>query len=199
MVVAPRFVRAVACVVAPVPPLATAKVPAIVMVPEVVIGPPEVVKPVVPPETATEVTVPDPPVAAIVIDPAPLVMDIFEPAVRVALERVLPVVLPIKSCPLVYVVCPVPPLATGKVPVTPVDNGRPVAFVSVTDCGVPRIGVTRVGEVEKTNEPDPVSSVTAAARFAEEGVPSQVATPAPKDVIPVPPLVTGRVPVIAAD
>jgi hypothetical protein len=31
------------------------------MVPEVVTGPPEVVKPVVPPETLTDVTVPDPP------------------------------------------------------------------------------------------------------------------------------------------
>lgn len=57
-VVAPRFVRAVAAVVAPVPPLATAKVPANVIVPLVVIGPPLVVKPVVPPDTATLVTVP---------------------------------------------------------------------------------------------------------------------------------------------
>ena len=40
------------------PPLATAKVPASVMVPDVVIGPPLVVRPVVPPETSTEVTVP---------------------------------------------------------------------------------------------------------------------------------------------
>ena len=48
-------------VVVPVPPLATASVPASVIVPEVVIGPPEVVRPVVPPETATEVTVPEPP------------------------------------------------------------------------------------------------------------------------------------------
>jgi len=40
-----------------VPPLATASVPANVIVPEVVIGPPEVVKPVVPPDTATLETV----------------------------------------------------------------------------------------------------------------------------------------------
>ena len=57
-VVAPRFVLAAAAVVAPVPPLATAKVPAKVIVPLVVIGPPLVVKPVVPPDTATLVTVP---------------------------------------------------------------------------------------------------------------------------------------------
>ena len=48
-------------VVTPVPPFATASVPASVIVPEVVIGPPEVVRPVEPPETATEVTVPEPP------------------------------------------------------------------------------------------------------------------------------------------
>jgi hypothetical protein len=41
----------------------------------------------------------------------------------------------------------------------------------------------------------PVSSVTAVAKLAEDGVPKNVATPAPKDVMPVPPLATGRVPV----
>jgi hypothetical protein len=40
----------------------------------------------------TEVTVPDPPLAAIVIDPFPLVIEMFVPAVRVALVSVLPVV-----------------------------------------------------------------------------------------------------------
>jgi hypothetical protein len=49
-------------VVTPVPPLATANVPAKVIVPEVVTGPPEVVKPVVPPDTLTDVT---PPVAVV--------------------------------------------------------------------------------------------------------------------------------------
>ena len=48
-------------VVTPVPPLATAKVPAKVIVPAAVIGPPEVVRPVVPPDTSTLVTVPVPP------------------------------------------------------------------------------------------------------------------------------------------
>lgn len=56
-----RFVRAPAAVAAPVPPLATFSVPAKVIVPDVVTGPPDVVKPVVPPDTLTEVTVPDPP------------------------------------------------------------------------------------------------------------------------------------------
>ena len=58
--------------VEPVPPLAIASVPAKVMVPAVVIGPPDVIKPVVPPDTATDVTVPPPPpepLAAAVIRP----------------------------------------------------------------------------------------------------------------------------------
>ena len=55
---APKFVRAVAASAAPVPPLATANVPPRVSVPLVVIGEPENVSPVVPPEAATEVTVP---------------------------------------------------------------------------------------------------------------------------------------------
>ena len=38
------------------------------------------------------------------------------PAVKVALVKVLPVELPINNWPSVYVVWPVPPLATGKVP-----------------------------------------------------------------------------------
>ena len=42
----------------PVPPFAIVKVPASVIVPDVVMGPPLVVKPVVPPDTATLDTVP---------------------------------------------------------------------------------------------------------------------------------------------
>ena len=53
---------------------------------------------------------------AIEMLPAPLVIVIPEPWVRVARVSVLPVVLPISNCPLVYVVCPVPPAATGNVP-----------------------------------------------------------------------------------
>ena len=43
-------------------------------------------------------------------------------------------------------------------PLTPELIGRPVAFVSVTEAGVPRLGVTRVGLVAKTRDPEPVSS-----------------------------------------
>ena len=59
----------------------------------------------------------------------------------------------------------------------------------------PSTGVTRVGLVANTAEPVPVSSVRAVRRFALDGVPRNVATPVPSEVIPVPPLATGRVPV----
>jgi hypothetical protein len=70
-------------------------------------------------------------------------------------------------------------------PETPVEIGRPVAFVRVAEDGVPSAGVTRVGEVAKTSEPEPVSSVTAVIRLALEGVARAVATPVPRPEIPV--------------
>ena len=56
-----------------------------------------------------------------------------------------------------YEVKPVPPDVVASVPVTPVERGSPVALVSVTDVGVPRIGVTSVGLVAKTIDPEPVT------------------------------------------
>ena len=70
-------------------------------------------------------------------------------------------------------------------PETPVETGRPVAFVSTPDAGVPSAGVTSTGDVANTNAPVPVSSVTAAARLALVGVPKKVATPAAKPETPV--------------
>ena len=67
-------------------------------------------------------------------------------------------------------------------PDTPVAIGRPVTFVKVPLVGVPRIGVTNVGLVANTNAPVPVSSVTAANKFALDGVPKKVATPDPKEL-----------------
>jgi hypothetical protein len=62
------------------------------------------------------------------------------------------------------VVAAVPPLAIGRVPVTPVVKGRPVPFVSVPEVGVPRTGVIRVGLVFITNvEPVPVWLATLVA------------------------------------
>lgn len=80
---------------------------------------------------------------------------------------------------------PVPPFDVPSVPVTPELNGSPVQFVSVPLVGVPNSGVTRVGLVANTKAPLPVSPVTAEAKFALDGVPSHVATPAPSPDIPV--------------
>ena len=53
--------------------------------------------------------------------------------------------------------------------------GKPVALVKTALDGVPSAGVTSVGLVAKTNDPLPVSSVTAAAKLALDGVTSHVA------------------------
>lgn len=70
-------------------------------------------------------------------------------------------------------------------PLTPVAIGKPVQLVNVPDVGVPRTGVTSVGLVAKTSAPDPVSSVTAAAKFADDGVARNVATPVARPLTPV--------------
>lgn len=70
-------------------------------------------------------------------------------------------------------------------PAIPVDTGRPVQLVRVPDVGVPRTGVTSVGVFAKTRDPVPVSSVTADAKLALEGVPRNVATPVPSPEMPV--------------
>ena len=53
----------------------------------------------------------------------------------------------------------------------------------------PRVGVVSDGEVAKTKAPEPVSSVTAEAKFALVGVARNVAIPVPRPEIPV---LTGR-------
>ena len=83
----------------------------------------------------------------------------------------------VDTCPVpfprripVRVVLPVPPFATGKVPVTPVPRGSPVALVRTMVEGVPRLGVTKVGEVANTSAPLPVSSVTIPASSEEVSI-----------------------------
>ena len=97
----------------PVPPLATAKVPANVTAPVVAVAG---VKPVEP--ALNEVT-PLLPVDATVWFGHVPVIDTFVPATSEG------------------VAVPLPPLATGKMPVTPVVKGRPVKFVAVPEDGVP--------------------------------------------------------------
>jgi hypothetical protein len=176
----------------------------------------------------TDVTVPplDGLVFVTVIAPDALVMEIPVPADSVV--RVNPDPLPMSNAPFAGVdVKPVPPLATGSVPVTPVVKGKPVALVSVADVGVPSIGVTSVGLLERTVLPEPVEPVTPVPPLAtgsvpvtpvvkgrpvalvsvpDVGVPSMGVTsvglvdrtllPEPVEVVtPVPPLATGSTPV----
>ena len=78
------------------------------------------------------------------------------PAAKV--KAVVPVIEP--------VLVPVPPLATGKTPVTPVVSGSPVAFVNTAALGVPKAGVVNVGDEDKTTLPLPVEEVTPVPPFA---------------------------------
>ncbi len=62
-------------------------------------------------------------------------------------------------------------------PEIPVDTGRPVALVRVTADGVPRFGLTSVGEFANTNAPVPVSSPTIALSSAEVSISPAVSPP----------------------
>jgi hypothetical protein len=160
------------------------------MVPEVVIGLPVTVSPVVLPEKATDVTVP-----VVELVPAPI-------AVRnVAASRVLTVLsaftlrnviaeglVSVNRLPPTVVapkfvrapaasVAPVPPLATVRVPVVPAIIGSPVALVRVTAEGVPRLGVVSVGEVDSTTEPVPVDVLTPVPPLTTARVPPSVSVP----------------------
>jgi hypothetical protein len=103
----------------------------------------------------------------------------------------------------VIVVDPVPPFATGSVPVTPVDNGRPVQLVNVPEDGVPNTGVVSVGEVARTVAPVPVDVVTPVPPFATASVPATETAPdvaidgvkpvEPKLIVVTPPLAAWNV------
>lgn len=69
-------------------------------------------------------------------------------------------------------------------PLTPVLIGKPVALVNTPAEGVPMLGVTNTGLLLKTTFPEPVSSVTANAKLALDGVAKNVATLAANPLIP---------------
>jgi hypothetical protein len=73
--------------------------------------------------------------------------------------------------------------ATGATPIPTYAARRPPLNVAADPFSVP----VNVGDAENTSEPVPVSSVTAAARFALLGVLRNVAMPAPRLLSPVPP------------
>ena len=59
------------------------------------------------------------------------------------------------------------------------------AVVMLVAVAAPMFGVTSVGEVANTSAPLPVSSVTAEARLADDGVARKAATPVPSPLTPV--------------
>ena len=76
------------------------------------------------------------------------------PVVPGATNRGALVPLPSNTLLAVSVAAPVPPFATGSVPVTPA-AGMPVQFVRTPAEGVPRFGVVRAGLVARTMLPVP--------------------------------------------
>lgn len=71
---------------------------------------------------------------------------------------------------VVSVACPsstVPTPSAAEVEAVIPLIGNPVALVRVTDVGVPNTGVTRVGDVANTKEPEPVSSEITPASSAD--------------------------------
>ena len=69
---------------------------------------------------------------------------------------------------------------TGAVKIIPDDVHAEILPLAT----VPNVGVTNVGEVANTSAPDPVSPVTAEAKFALVGVAKKVATFAPSPLTP---------------
>jgi hypothetical protein len=64
-----------------------------------------------------------------------------------------------------------------------------VQFVKTPEAGVPSAGLAREGESLNTNKPVPVSFVTAANKFADDGVARKVAIP---EASPLTPVLIGR-------
>ena len=119
-----------------------------------------------------------------VLNCAKVPLTVLDPKATVLFVRVSVVVLPTKVS-----------VATGRVS-TEVPAVAPDTTVVVPDVEPLNLTpvVPNVGSVANTREPDPVSSVIADAKLADEGVPKKVATPVPKLVSPVPPLAAAKVP-----
>ena len=90
----------------------------------------------------------------------------------------------VPSAPLNVTNAPAEPTATPKAvatlvpsPDTPVDIGRPVQEVKVPEEGVPKTGVTKVGDVLNTLLPEPVDVVTPVPPLATAKVPATVTAP----------------------
>lgn len=76
-------------------------------------------------------------------------------------------------------------LPSAIVNVEPVSGAVIATLLIDVALATPSVGVTRVGVLAKTRAPVPVSSVTALARLADDGVARNVATPVPRPETPV--------------
>jgi hypothetical protein len=191
-------------VVAPVPPLATARVPAKVIVPDDVTGPPDVVKPVVPPDTSTLVTEPAPLPAPIAVrklaaSKAETVLSALNRGKVTAEGLVIVntleprVVAPRLVRAAGAVVAFVPPLAIGNVPVTLVVRfANVVEVVPVPPLAIGNVPVTSavrtVGLLATFTKSEPFHATSARALA---GTVTPVVGPAPRMTTePVPELMT---------
>lgn len=92
----------------------------------------------------------------------------------------------------VRVVAPLPPRVTGSVLIVPPSIGRPVALVRVSELGVPKFGVVRVGDVARTLLPVPVFVTLATFLLASKANavlavnPERVAVPLADSVVNAP-------------
>ena len=197
-----------------VPPLVRPKVPPIVIVPELVIGPPVKVKPVESPETSTLVTVPE--VGDIHLRPLVCVESAlntwpFVPTPSLILfvasrVRISPLVVSGDKAlkPVIAVVCPVPPLAIGTAPLNvlvPKLRVKPAPVAPDVRVPVPVIfPCTADGKVELIDGTPaplvikiPLFAVVIFERVSAAVVKRMVFVP-PKVVRPVPPAATPSVP-----
>lgn len=112
---------------------------------------------------ASRTVVPDVVPATINLPTLPAAPKVLAPVTVSALPKVIAV--PLEAGPV-----NVTPF--GIVRVAPVAGAVIVTLLMVVAEATPRVGVVRVGEVENTAEPEPVSSVTAEARLEDEHDPT---------------------------
>jgi hypothetical protein len=94
----------------------------------------------------TDIAEKPPPAGAVLAQVVPLLVSTLpEELGAIACRAEVP--FPSKTLFAVKVEEPVPPFATGRVPVTPVVNGSPVKFVAMPEVGVPSKGVVNWGLV----------------------------------------------------
>ncbi len=133
--------------------------------------------------------------------PEPVSSDITpancEEVVAANTAKVLPVVVSVPAVGSVTLVAavvvnvnPKPPTVanvdpSAKAKVADVAGAVNATLLILVAVATPKVGVVKLGDVAKTNAPEPVSSVTAEAKLEDDGVAKNVATLAAKPETPV--------------